>query len=82
MASFLWNMNNLDQPMTGHLFSFNRDRWRGGITPQKDLFLQLASSVNTVTVNIRYENCIGKKFHKLKIVIVFFSTLITFTLQD
>ena len=70
VASFLWSMNNfpdllerqqtLDQPITSHLFSFNGDRWRGVITPQKDLFLQLVSSVNTIAVDIRYGNCLGE----------------------
>ncbi|XP_067044492.1 uncharacterized protein [Acropora muricata] len=63
VASFVWTVKNFpdilarqsssNESITNHLFSFNGDRWRGVINPQMELFLQLVSSVNTVTMELR-----------------------------
>lgn len=65
VASFTWTLDNVpnvlaeqsdsNEPITSQLFTFHGDRWRGVITPQLDMFVQLVSSVNTVTAEIRYE---------------------------
>ncbi|XP_068741678.1 TNF receptor-associated factor 5-like [Montipora capricornis] len=63
VASFVWTLKNFpdilarqsfrNASITSHLFSFEGERWRGVINPQMDLFLQLVSSVNTITVELR-----------------------------
>ena len=64
--NLLARQNDSNEPITSHPFSFHGDRWRGIITPQLDMFLQLVSSVNAVTAEMKYER-IEQSSHWIKI---------------
>jgi len=46
-------LNTRQEPLTSNVFRNGRDSWRALLTQDMDLFLQLVSAANPVTVEIR-----------------------------
>jgi len=47
-------LNTRQEPLTSNVFRNGRDSWRALLTQDMDLFLQLVSAANPVTVEIRF----------------------------
>lgn len=49
-------LNTSKEPLTSNVVRNGRGSWRALLTQDMDLFLQLVSAANPVTVEIRYKN--------------------------